>query len=302
MNIKDIEKFSNKTHGKLFFDYDLKKINWFNIGGKSKIFFKPENFEELIEFLKIYKSRGKIFVIGAGSNVLISDKLYKGVVIKLGKNFSKLSLLDETTIIAGSSATDKQVSEFAKENNIGGFEFLSCIPGSIGGAIRMNTGCFDHEIKDSLISVQAVTFDGQVVSILKKDIIFNYRECNLPKNMIFLSATLKGKKKTKQLIQKEIITLKEKKEISQPTKIKTGGSTFKNPKNQTNKKVWELIKSSISLNTEFGDASISKKHCNFLINKNNASYDDMLKLIQYIKKEVEIKTGVKIELELVLVK
>ena len=301
MNIKDIEKFSNKTHGKLFFDYDLKKINWFNIGGKSKIFLS-ENFEELIEFLKIYKSRGKIFVIGAGSNVLISDKLYKGVVIKLGKNFSKLSLLDETTIIAGSSATDKQVSEFAKENNIGGFEFLSCIPGSIGGAIRMNTGCFDHEIKDSLISVQAVTFDGQVVSILKKDIIFNYRECNLPKNMIFLSATLKGKKKTKQLIQKEIITLKEKKEISQPTKIKTGGSTFKNPKNQTNKKVWELIKSSISLNTEFGDASISKKHCNFLINKNNASYDDMLKLIQYIKKEVEIKTGVKIELELVLVK
>ena len=120
--------------------------------------------------------------------------------------------------------------------------------------------------------------------------------------MIFLSATLKGKKKTKQLIQKEIITLKEKKEISQPTKIKTGGSTFKNPKNQTNKKVWELIKSSISLNTEFGDASISKKHCNFLINKNNASYDDMLKLIQYIKKEVEIKTGVKIELELILVK
>ena len=302
MNIKDIEKFSNKTHGKLFFDYDLKKINWFNIGGKSKIFFKPGNFEELIEFLKIYKSRGKIFVIGAGSNVLISDKLYNGVVIKLGKNFSKLSLLDETTIIAGSSATDKQVSEFAKENNIGGFEFLSCIPGSIGGAIRMNTGCFDHEIKDSLISVQAVTFDGQVVSILKKDIIFNYRECNLPKNMIFLSATLKGKKKTKQLIQKEIITLKEKKEISQPTKIKTGGSTFKNPKNQTNKKVWELIKSSISLNTEFGGASISKKHCNFLINKNNASYDDMLKLIQYIKKEVEIKTGVKIELELVLVK
>ncbi len=302
MNIKDIEKFSNKTHGKLFFDYDLKKINWFNIGGKSKIFFKPENFEELIEFLKIYKSRGKIFVIGAGSNVLISDKPYNGAVVKLGKNFSKLSLLDETTIIAGSSATDKQVSEFAKENNIGGFEFLSCIPGSIGGAIRMNTGCFDHEIKDSLISVQAVNFDGKVVSILKKDIIFNYRECNLPKDMIFLSATLKGKKKTKQLIQKKIITLKEKKEISQPTKIKTGGSTFKNPKNQTSKKVWELIKSSISLNTEFGDASISKKHCNFLINKNNASYDDMIKLIQYIKKEVEIKTGVKIELELVLVK
>jgi len=302
MNIKDIEKFSHKNNVKIYFNYDLKKTNWFNIGGKSKIFFKPEKLEELIEFLKIYKSRGKIFVIGAGSNVLISDELFDGVIIKLGRNFSKLSLLDETTIIAGSSASDKKVSEFAKENNIGGFEFLSCIPGSIGGGIRMNTGCFDCEIKDNLVSVQAINFSGQVISILKKDIKFKYRECNLPKDLIFLSATLKGIKKTKNLIENQIKNLKERKEISQPTKIKTGGSTFKNPDDKTNKKVWELIKSSVPLNTEFGDASISKKHCNFLINKNNASYNDMQKLILYIKKEVEKKTGIKIELELVLVK
>ena len=302
MNIKDIEKFSHKNNGKIYFNYDLKKTNWFNIGGKSKIFFKPEKLEQLIEFLKIYKSRGKIFVIGAGSNVLISDELFDGVIIKLGRNFSKLSLLDETTIIAGSSASDKKVSEFAKENNIGGFEFLSCIPGSIGGGIRMNTGCFDCEIKDNLVSVQAINFSGQVISILKKDIKFKYRECNLPKDLIFLSATLKGIKKTKNLIENQIKNLKERKEISQPTKIKTGGSTFKNPDDKTNKKVWELIKSSVPLNTEFGDASISKKHCNFLINKNNASYNDMQKLILYIKKEVEKKTGIKIELELVLVK
>ena len=178
MNIKDIEIFSNKISGKFYFDYDLKKTNWFNIGGKSKIFFKPEKLEELIEFLKIYKNRSKIFIIGAGSNILISDKLYDGVIIKLGRNFSKISLLNETTIIAGSSASDKQVSEFAKENNIGGFEYLSCIPGSVGGGIRMNTGCFNHEIKDTLVSVQAVNFSGQVISILKKDIKFNYRECN----------------------------------------------------------------------------------------------------------------------------
>ena len=302
MNIKDIEKFSHKNNVKIYFNYDLKKTNWFNIGGKSKIFFKPEKLEQLIEFLKIYKSRGKIFVIGAGSNVLISDELFDGVIIKLGRNFSKLSLLDETSIIAGSSASDKKVSEFAKENNIGGFEFLSCIPGSIGGGIRMNTGCFDCEIKDNLVSVQAINFSGQVISILKKDIKFKYRECNLPKDLIFLSATLKGIKKTKNLIENQIKNLKERKEISQPTKIKTGGSTFKNPDDKTNKKVWELIKSSVPLNTEFGDASISKKHCNFLINKNNASYNDMQKLILYIKKEVEKKTGIKIELELVLVK
>ena len=165
----------------------------------------------------------------------------------------------------------------------------------------MNTGCFDSEIRDSLISVQATNFNGQVFSILKKDIQFKYRECNLPKNLIFLSATLKGEKKNKNLIQKEIKKLKDKKEVAQPTKIKTGGSTFKNPKAKTNKKVWELIKFSVSLSTEFGDASISKKHCNFLVNKKNASFNDMKKLIQHIKNEVENKTGIKIELEIVMV-
>ena len=266
-----------------------------------KFFFKPEKLEELIDFLKIYNSRGKIFIIGAGSNVLISDGLFDGVIIKLGRSFSKLSLLNDTTIIAGSSALDKQVSEFAKENNISGFEFLSCIPGSIGGGIRMNTGCFESEISDKLISLQVVNFNGKVFSILKKDIKFKYRECNLPKDLIFLSATLKGENKEKNLIQKEILKLRNKKESAQPTKIKTGGSTFKNPKAQTNKKVWELIKSSVSLSTEFGDASISKKHCNFLVNKKNASFNDMKKLILHIKNEVENKTGIKIELEIVMV-
>ena len=301
MITKDIETFSKNIIGNLYFDYDLKKTNWFNIGGKSKIFFKPEKLEELIDFLKIYNSRGKIFIIGAGSNVLISDGLFDGVIIKLGRSFSKLSLLNDTTIIAGSSALDKQVSEFAKENNISGFEFLSCIPGSIGGGIRMNTGCFESEISDKLISVQVVNFNGKVFSILKKDIKFKYRECDLPKDLIFLSATLKGKNKEKNLIQKKILKLRNKKESAQPTKIKTGGSTFKNPKGQTNKKVWELIKYSVSLSTEFGDASISKKHCNFLINKKNASFNDMNKLIEYIKNEVEKKTGVKIIPEIIIV-
>jgi len=301
MIIKDIDDFSKKINGKLYFDYDLKKTNWFNIGGKSKIFFKPEKLDELIDFLKIYKNRGKIFTIGSGSNVLITDKTYDGAIIKLGKNFSKLSLLNETSIVAGSSATDKQVSEFANENNISGFEFLSCIPGSVGGGIRMNTGCFDQEIKDIIISVQAVNFLGQAISIPKENIKFNYRECNLPKDLIFLSGTFKGKKKERNLINKKIEELNEKKEIAQPTKIKTGGSTFKNPKNQTNQKVWKLINSSVSLSTEFGDAAISRKHCNFLVNKKNASFKDMQKLIYFIKEEVEKKTGIKIELEIVLV-
>ena len=298
MNIIDIEKYSKNLNRKIFFDFELKKTNWFNIGGKAKIYFKPETLQELIEFLKLYNNRGKIFVIGAGSNILFQDDLFNGAVIKLGKNFSKISILNHSTVVAGSGTLDKQLSEFALENKIGGFEFLSCIPGTIGGGLRMNSGCFKREFKDILISVQAIDTRGKVLTIPAYKIKFSYRKCDLPKDIIFLSATLKGNKKNKNLIKKKINFLKNKKELAQPTRIKTGGSTFKNPINQTNKKVWELIKESVSLDTKFGDASISQKHCNFFINKGNAKSKDLEDLINKVKKKVFKDTGINLELEL----
>jgi len=301
MDIKDIEKKAENFKSKIQFDYELKKTNWFNIGGKTKIFFKPENLQELVDFLKLYNERGKIFIIGAGSNILFNDNIFNGVVIKLGKKFSNLSLLNKNTIIAGSSVLDKHLSEFAMENNIGGFEFLSCIPGSIGGGIRMNSGCFKREFKDIIISVQAIDSLGKVLTIPAKKINFEYRKCDLPNNLIFLSATFIGKKKKSEKIYKEIIDLKNKKEISQPTKIKTGGSTFKNPLNQTDKKVWKLIEESVSPNIHFGEATISEKHRNFFVNKGNAKCEDMKKLINYVKDKVMSKTGVNLELEIILV-
>ena len=301
MKINNLKELLEEFGSNIRYEHDLKKKNWFNIGGKTKVFYKADNLKELLKFLKILDNKERIFILGAGSNMLISDKMFDGVVIKLSKNFNSLSLLGEDILIAGSAVLDKSVSDFAIENNLSGFEFLSCIPGTIGGGIRMNTGCFNYEIKDTLVSVQAVNFSGQVISILKKDINFNYRECNLPKDLVFLSATFKGEKKASTLIQKKIEELKEKKEIAQPTKIKTGGSTFKNPKGLSNKKVWELINSSVALNTKFGGASISSKHCNFLVNKNNATFNDMQKLIYHIKNEVKKKTGIEIQLEIVLV-
>ena len=301
MNIDDIEKYSNKFTGKIYFDYDISKLNWFNIGGKAAIYFKPETLKDLTSFLSIYKQRGKIFLIGAGSNVLFKDEEYEGAIIKLSKNFSNISLLKDNIIVAGSAVLDKNISEYAMQNSIGGFEFLSCIPGTVGGGIRMNSGCFDKEFKDILISVQAIEKSGKVITIPANDIIFSYRSCNLSKDIIFLSASFKGKKKDRKKIEEEIKFLKNKKEISQPTRVKTGGSTFKNPKDQTNKKVWELIKQSVPLNYNVGDAAISEKHCNFLINKGNASYKDMKNLIDYIKKCVCSKTGIKLDLEIVLV-
>ena len=295
IDIKDlIPEFSNN----LKLDYDLRKKNWFNIGGKTKAFYRADSLQELIKFLKKIQDHEKIFVLGAGSNTLITDNQYDGVVIKLTKNFNKLSLLNEEIIIAGSAVTDKSLSEFAMDNGLGGFEFLSCIPGTIGGGIKMNAGCFKREFKDILISIQALNKSGQVFTILSKDINFNYRDSGLPEDLIFLSASFKGFKKDRDTIKKEIQLLKEKKEQAQPTKIKTSGSTFKNPIDQTDKKVWQLIKESVSLEKSFGDACISEKHCNFFVNKGNAKFKDMKNLIDFVSESVFKKTGIKLETEI----
>ena len=301
MEIDELKNFANTIKGKLNFNYDLKKSNWFNIGGKTKAYFKPDSLNELVVFLKKFGNKGKILTLGAGSNVLINDKTFDGVIIKLGKNFSNISVLPNRTIIAGSATTDKKLSEFASENNIGGLEFLACIPGTVGGGLRMNSGCFEKEFKDVLLSVQARDKNGRVLTIPSSKIKFGYRENDLDKDLIFLSASFRGEFKEKQKIEKFMKTLKEKKNKTQPTKIKTGGSTFKNPISQTNQKVWELIKKSVPIDTKFGDAEISDKHCNFFVNRNNASFDDMQKLINFVKEKVKLKTGIKLETEVEII-
>ena len=280
------------------FDYNLKKKNWFNIGGNTKIYFKAENLKELIKFLKIIGNKEKLFILGGGSNTLITDKTYNGAVIKLSKNFNNISLLSKDIIIAGSSVSDKLLSEFAMNNSLGGFEFLSCIPGTVGGGIKMNAGCFNREFKDILISVQAINISGQVITIPAKEINFRYRDSGLSNDLIFLSASFKGFKKNSDLIKNEMTKLKEKKEKAQPTRIKTSGSTFKNPLDQSDKKVWQLIKESVPLEKSFGDACISEKHCNFFVNKGNAKFDDMKKLIDFVSESVLKKTGVKLQTEI----
>ncbi len=297
MNI-DLKDLIPEFNNNLKLDYDLKKKNWFNIGGKTKAFYKADSLQELIKFLKKIQNHEKIFVLGAGSNTLITDKQFNGVVIKLSKNFNNISLLNNEIIIAGSAVTDKSLSDFAMQNSLGGFEFLSCIPGTIGGGIKMNAGCFEREFKDILLSIQALDKYGQVITIPSNKINFKYRDSGLPDDLIFLSASFKGFTRNKDLIQNEMKILKKKKENAQPTKIKTSGSTFKNPIDQSNKKVWQLIKESVPLEKSFGDASISEKHCNFFVNKGNAKFDDMKKLINFVSESVFKKTGIKLETEI----
>ena len=195
MLVDAIKKFSDETNINFDFNYDLKKSNWFNIGGKAEVYFKPDSLSNLVTFLREFGKKEKIFILGAGSNTLISDSIFNGIVLKLGKNFSNISLLPNGIIVAGSACSDKKLSEFACENEIGGLEFLSCIPGTVGGGLRMNAGCFDREFKDILISVQAIDRLGQVITIPIKEITSKYRDNNLSKDLIFLSASLKGEKK-----------------------------------------------------------------------------------------------------------
>ena len=299
----DLDNFSKNIKGKIKFDYSLKNHTWLNIGGNAEIFFVPETLAELREFLLyIKKKNNNLFIIGAGSNLLISEDIKNYTFIKLGKNFNKISVMKDNIVIAGCSLLDKIVSDFACNNNLSGLEFLSCIPGSVGGGIKMNSGCFGSEFKDVLLSVQVMDLDGRVFTIKSKDIRFGYRESNLPKDLIFLSASFLTKRKDRNEIEENIRVLKEKKENSQPLRVKTGGSTFKNPINQSEKKVWELIKESVDNQASFGDARISDKHNNFFINSKNASFENMLNLINFVKNRVKQKTGVSLELELEIVK
>jgi len=298
MKIKELKNLLDEFGQSVRYEHDLKKKNWFNIGGKSKVFYKADNLKELVNFLKKLNNKEKIFILGAGSNTLISDKFFDGVVIKLSKNFNNISLLGENIIIAGSAVLDNSLSDFAMNNNLSGFEFLSCIPGTIGGGIKMNAGCFGKEFKDILLSIQAIDKKGNVITIPSKDIIFEYRKNNLSKDLIFLSASFKGTKDDATNIRNEVNKLKTEKEKNQPTRIKTSGSTFKNPISQTKKKVWELIKESVPLDKSFGDACISEKHCNFFVNKGEATFEDMTMLIDFVTKNVLEKTGISLEKEI----
>ena len=296
--VKQINEFKNKISGKILFSEDLSKYSWFNLGGPAKVIFKPNDLNELSFFLKNIKGNGKIQIIGAGSNTLVRDGGFDGIIIKLGKPFSRISLFDKNTIIAGTSALDRIVSNFALENSLTGFEFLSCIPGTIGGGIRMNSGCYGEEISKIIISVQAIDLNGNLRIIKSSDINFFYRGCSIENNLIFISATFKGKKDNKIKIKEKIDTLVNKKKMDQPSKIKTCGSTFKNPKNM---KAWELIKESGCEDMSVGDAFISSKHCNFFVNKGNAKSKDLENLINKVKKKVFNKTGINLEPEIQII-
>jgi len=292
-----IKKFGTNFSEKV----KLSNYSWFNLGGDAEYFFKPKDINQLLQILEeATKKNLKTTILGAGSNTLFRDKGVKGVVIKLGQEFSFIKVIDQNTIEVGAATLDRKVANFAKDNNLGNFEFLSCIPGSIGGAIIMNSGCYDNDISKILLSVRVIDMDNlKEKEIKKEDISFLYRGTNLSNNLIITAVKFKGIFRTKEEIDKKQSEFIRQKKISQPSQIKTCGSTFKNI--SKDKKAWMLIKEAGCEHYKEGDAIISQKHCNFFINNGNAKSADIEKLITRVKQKVYEKTGVNLELEIKII-
>ena len=280
----------------LHLNHNLSGNSWFGLGGKAKKFFTPDTEEELINYLRHYKS-DSFTTIGSGSNILFRDKGCSDTIIKLGENFRKIEVIQDT-LYCGSGVLKSYVSNFALDKGIENMEFLSCIPGTMGGGVIMNAGCYGHEFKDIVEEVHGVDRNLNKVSIKSKNINFEYRKVNLPKNLIITSLILKIIKGSREKIKRKINELKNKKKNDQPSKIKTGGSTFKNPDSKY--KAWELIKKSGCDTVIFGKVRFSKTHCNFIENR-GSSGQDVEDLINYTIDEVKKKFSITLEPEIKII-
>jgi len=299
MSINFYSELKKNLQGELRENFDLSKSNWLGIGGKANFFFKPKDLKDLQIFLRNNNRHFPIIVIGSGSNLLIRDKGFDGVVIKFGKDFDYIKINND--IINCGPATPKSIlAEYVANNNLTGFEFLYCIPGTIAGGVVMNSGCYGSDISKVVLSVTVIDMNGEIKIISNKDINFSYRHSSLTKNQIITNIEMQGSFLENQKILEIMKNLKNKKDTEQPQKIKTGGSTFKNPKN-SDKKAWQLIKESGCANLRVGRIKLSNLHCNFLENLDKASSEDAENLIEKIKKEVFKKTNLNLELELEVV-
>ena len=299
MSINFYSQLKKNIQGELRENFDLSKSNWLGIGGKARFFFKPKDLKDLQILLRNNNQHLPIIVIGSGSNLLVRDKGFDGAVIKFGKDFDYIKI--NNNIINCGPATQKSLlAEYAANNNLTGFEFLYCIPGTVAGGVVMNSGCYGSDISKVVLSISVIDMNGEIKIINNKDISFSYRHSSLTKGQIITNIEMKASFLEKQKVLEIMKNLKNKKDTEQPQKIKTGGSTFKNP-NNSDKKAWQLIKESGCADLKVGGIKLSNLHCNFLENLGKASSEDAENLIENIQKEVFKKTNINLELELEVV-
>lgn len=286
------------VRGRLVENEPLHKKNWFGVGGSAQVYFEPADAADLANLL--YKLRElppiPMSILGAGSNVLIRDGGIPGITVHLGKPFSQIVVQDDI-LVCGASVGVMEVAREALKNKIAGFEFLCGIPGSVGGAVRMNAGAYGCQIFDMLKTLTIVTREGEI-RVLSADEIkdsFSYRKCLLPQEWIFVNAVFQGKKvKDATVIREKMEANKQKREKGQPIGVRTAGSTFKNPEGTP---AWQLIEKVGMRGAKRGGAEVSKKHCNFLINSGSATAKDIETLGEEIRQKVYEKEGIELEWE-----
>jgi len=273
---------------------DLARITWFRVGGPAEIMFRPADTEDLAVFLRACPADVPVTVIGVGSNVLVRDGGVPGVVIRLGRAFATMTA-EGTEMIVGAGALDGNVARAAAEAGIAGLEFLAGIPGTIGGALRMNGGAYSREMKDVLVSAQAVSADGNVLNLSAADMGFSYRHSDVPSDVIFTGARLRGEPGARDEITARITEIQDARAATQPIRTRTGGSTFKNPPGH---KAWELIDGAGCRGLTHGDAQVSEQHCNFLINRSAATAADIEALGEDVRRRVKAASGITLEWEI----
>jgi UDP-N-acetylmuramate dehydrogenase len=281
--------------GRLLPNQSLAELTWFRVGGPAQVLFMPEHEDDLAYFLAHLAGEIPVTVVGLGSNLIVRDGGVPGVVIRLGRGFGDTAIESDHRVRAGAAVPDVKVARVAQEAGIAGLAFLRGIPGAIGGALRMNGGAYGGETKDVLIEARGVDRKGNVAVWRNADMHYSYRHCGAPEDLIFTQALFQGRPGDRAQIAAEMDKITGSREATQPIKSRTGGSTFKNPPGH---KAWQLIDAAGCRGLVVGDAQVSEMHCNFLINRGNASAADIETLGETVRARVKENSGVELEWEI----
>jgi UDP-N-acetylmuramate dehydrogenase len=284
-----------KVRGRLTADAPLAPLVWFKSGGTAEWLFEPKDVEDLQTLLADLDPAVPVMALGLGSNMIVRDGGVPGVVVRLGKAFAKVELLDETMLRCGGGASGILVSSTARDAGIAGVEFLRSIPGTVGGFVRMNGGAYGREVQDILVECEVVLRSGELRTLPLAALGYTYRHSELPEGAVVVSATFRGHKGEPAAIQAEMDRIAAAREESQPLRSRTGGSTFKNPPGT---KAWQVIDAAGCRGLRVGDAQVSEKHCNFLLNLGGASSADIEELGEEVRRRVKADSGIALEWEI----
>lgn len=284
-----------QVRGRLTSNAPLAPLVWFKSGGNAEWLFEPKDEDDLVHFLRELDPGVPVMGLGLGSNLIVRDGGVPGIVVRLGKVFSRIEKLDEVTLRCGGGASGILVSSTARDAGIAGLEFLRGIPGTVGGFVRMNGGAYGREVRDILVSARLVTRSGEVVEWPLEKLGYSYRHSEVPQGAIVIGAVFRGSRGDPQAIGAEMDAIARAREESQPLRSRTGGSTFKNPPGH---KAWALIDAAGCRGLTMGDAQVSEKHCNFLLNLGSATSAEIEALGEEVRRRVEAKTHISLEWEI----